>query len=186
MGRRFVWLGFVCACTQDFSVFEPDAAQPVDGSADVANDAAADVAQESSAIDAPQDVATDAPVACTESGAIMFGGHCYWLVTQNAKQAQAATACMNAGAHLVTITSSAEQSAVVALGNTERWTDLYRTTGAATDANYAWLTGESRNGYSAWAPNEPNNTGQCATLLGTGLWNDQNCGQSLDYICERE
>jgi len=183
---RVLWLGFVCACTQDFSVFDPDAAQLVDGSPDAPADAViADVAKES-ASDASQDVAADVPVACTETGAILFGGHCYWLVTQNAKQAQAVTACTNAGAHLVTITSAAEQTAVIALGTTERWMGLYRTSGAATDANYAWLTGESRAGYSAWAPNEPNNTGQCASLLGTGLWNDQNCGQSLDYICERE
>jgi len=38
----------------------------------------------------------------------------------------------------------------------------------------------------AWAPGEPNGTGQCATLLATGLWNDQDCTLSLASICERE
>lgn len=189
MGRRVLWLGFACACTQDFSAFEPDASQLSDGSADASSSDAAitDVAQESSTVDAPQDVAPDAPVKCTEAGAITFDNHCYWFVPQKAKQAMAATACTNAGAHLVTITSAPEQAAVIALGATmERWTDLFRASGAATDANYAWLTGESRSGYSAWAPNEPNNSGQCGTLLNTGLWNDQDCGMSLAYICERE
>ena len=40
MVRRVAWLALICACTQDFSVFEPDGSGPNDGSTDVtANDA---------------------------------------------------------------------------------------------------------------------------------------------------
>lgn len=189
-----VWLCAACACTQNFGQFEPDGSGPSDGSADVAADvsnpaeggvdAAVDApAQESGPIDAAPDV----PVACTESGAIQYGGHCYFLVTTAATFAAATTACMNAGAHLVSITTAGEQAAVIVLGTgTERWIGLYRNNGPPKDGTYQWITGESRNGYSAWSPGEPNGTGQCGTLLGTGLWNDEDCSLSLAYVCERE
>jgi len=197
MVRRVAWLALVCACTQDFSVFEPDGSDPNDGSTDVTvNDAGpdvvtADVAKDTFVQDVAQDVipdvVPDAPVACTETGAIMFGGHCYYLVTTTQNQSTASTGCKNAGAHLVTITTSGEQAAVIALGTgTERWTDLVHNGNPVKDANYSWATGESRNGFNAWSPGEPNGTGQCATLLGTGLWNDQDCTISLSSICERE
>jgi len=94
---------------------------------------------------------------------------------------------MNAGAHLVTITTSAEQTAVIALGSgTERWIGLFRNSGAAVDTSYTWITGEGRNGFSAWSSGEPNSSGQCVRLLATGLWADQDCTLSLASICERE
>ena len=199
MVRRVVWLGLLCACTQDFSVFELDgSAPPSDGSTDVTvQDAGqdvttADVAKDTFVQDVAQDVipdvAPDAPVVCTETGAITYNNHCYFLVSTTATQSVAATTCQNAGAHLVTITDANEQAAVIVLGaTTERWTDLYRSGGPPKDQTYAWLTGENRNGYKAWAPGEPNGTGQCATLLATtGLWNDQDCTLSLASICERE
>ena len=201
MVRRVLWLGLLSACTQDFSVFDPDgAAPPSDGSTDVTvqQDAGQDavtadvVAKDTSVQDVAvqdviPDVAPDAPVTCTETGAITYNNHCYFLVTTTQTQAAAATNCTNAGAHLVTITDANEQAAVIVLGaTTERWTDLFRNGGPAKDMNYKWLTGEARNGFSAWSPGEPNGTGQCATLLGTGLWNDQDCTVSLASICERE
>ena len=197
MVRRIAWLALVCGCTQDFSVFEPDGSVPNDGGStdvtvnDAGPDVTADVAKDTFVQDVVQDVisdvAADAPVVCTETGAITYNGHCYYLVSTTATQSAAATTCQNAGAHLVTITTAGEQAAVIALGTgTERWTDLYRNGGAVKDQTYNWLTGESRNGFNAWSPGEPNGTGQCATLLGTGLWNDKDCALSLAYICERQ
>ena len=178
-----------------FRCFDPDGSGPNDGSTDVTvneagPDVTADVAKDTFVQDVVQDVipdvAPDAPVACTETGAITYNGHCYFLVATTQTQSAAATNCQKAGAHLVTITTSGEQAAVIVLGTTtERWTDLFRNGGPAKDMNYKWLTGESRNGYNAWSPGEPNGTGQCATLLGTGLWNDQDCTLSLASICER-
>ena len=209
MRAHVLWLCAVCACTQDFGQFDPlDASAPdatgdssapdaapdaavdvaVDVAADVAKDAPADVGANDAAPDVgPVDAATDAPVACTETGAILYAGHCYFLVSGAQDFNTAKTACTNAGAHLVTITTAGEQAAVIALGTgTERWMGLFRNGGAAKDGFYAWITGEGRNGFSAWSPNEPNGTGQCGALLGTGLWNDENCALSLASICERE
>lgn len=204
MVRRLVWLGLSCAsawaCTQDFSVFDPDGGTPPsDGSNDVVTppdagqkdvttaDVSKDVAPQDVVQDVIVDVAPDVPVVCTETGGIVYNNHCYFLVTTAQTQAAAATGCTNVGAHLVTITDANEQAAVIVLGaTTERWTDLFRNGGPAKDQNYKWLTGESRNGFNAWSPGEPNGTGQCGTLLGTGLWNDQDCTLSLASICERE
>jgi collectin sub-family protein 10 len=197
MVRRLVWLGLLCSCTQDFSIFDPDgSAPPSDGSTETGVDAGqdvvtADVAKDTFVQDVVQDVAADvapdAPVTCTETGAITYNNHCYFLVTTTQAQAAAATNCQNAGAHLVTITTAGEQAAVIALGTgTERWNDLVHNGVPVKDQNYSWATGESRNGYNAWSPGEPNGTGQCGSLLGTGLWNDQDCTISLSSICERE
>ena len=136
MVRRVLWLGLLCSCTQDFSVFDPDgSAPPTDGSFDQVTveagqdaqpvDSGKDVTVQDAPVDVVPDVKPDAPVACTETGALMFGGHCYFLVTTTLTQTAAGTGCANAGAHLVTITTSGEQAAVIALGTgTERWTDL--------------------------------------------------------------
>jgi hypothetical protein len=195
MVRRFLLVGLACGCTQDFGQFDGDAsatdvaadttgdvAPPVDATTDVGDSSP----KEAAADTGPVDAATDA-VACTESGAILFGGHCYFLVTTLQTYQNAMAGCTNAGAHLVSVTTAAEQNAVIALGaNTERWNGLYRNNGAATDANYAWITGEGRNNYSAWSPGEPNGSGQCVRFLAGGLWADQNCAATIASICERE
>ena len=199
MVRRVLWLGLVCACTQDFSAFDPDGSTPPsDGASDQVSveagpdaqpvEAGKDVTVQDAPADiGPADVKPDVPIVCTETGAITYNNHCYFLVTTTQTQSAASAGCVNAGAHLVTITSAGEQAAVIALGTgTERWTDLVHNGVPVKDSNYSWANGESRNGYSAWSPGEPNGTGQCGTLVATGLWNDQDCTVSLASICERE
>jgi len=179
---RPVWLllALACGCTQDFGAFEP----APDGSAGDASDASqpADASDASSTVDAPVDAA-----ACTEPGAVVFGGHCYFLVETMQTFDAAETECASTGAHLVTITGSAEQSTVAAIGaGIERWIGLERTTGPATDANYQWVTGEARDGFNAWAPGEPRGVGMCGRMLANGTWADQDCSATLASICERE
>ena len=196
MLRRVALLGLVCACTQNFDAFDPADGAAVEAGPDAtASDAAPDVGppQDSGAQDATADVGptdaapeAEAGVPCTETGSIVYGGHCYFPVATTQNFNAAKTACTNVGAHLVTITTAGEQTAVEALGTGERWIGLYRSGGPPKDQTYAWITGELRNGYADWAPGEPNGTGQCGTLLGTGLWNDEDCTQPLASICERE
>lgn len=192
MRSRALLLCLACACTQDFGQFEPkdDAAAPSESGTDASGpDATADATgPETGGPDAAApDAAPEAGVPCTETGAIQYGGHCYFLVSTTQNFNAAKSGCTGAGAHLVTITTAGEQAAVIALGTgTERWIGLYRNGGPAKDAMYTWITGEGRNGFSAWSPGEPNGTGQCGTLLATGLWNDEDCTISLASICERE
>jgi len=199
MLRRVALLGLVCACTQNFDAFDPvDGATAEGGPDGMLADAAGDVATESGPQDAsPKDAApdvgptdaapeADAAVPCTEAGSIVYGGHCYFPIATTQDFNAAKTGCANVGAHLLTITTGGEQTAVQALGTGERWIGLFRTNGPPKDQTYTWITGEARNGYADWAPGEPNGTGQCGTLLGTGMWNDEDCTLSLASICERE
>ncbi len=171
---------FACACTQDFGPFEP-----TDG-------AVADAPAEIGADGAPSDAGpTDAPadaVACTESGAILFGGHCYFLNIGTQSFFTAMNGCAAVGAHLVTITSTAEQSAVSPLGaGTERWIGLRRQNGSPPqDSSYTWITGEPRAGFATWAAGEPNGSGSCGAMLPASNWADESCSQAFSSICERE
>ncbi len=202
MVRRVFLLCAMCSCAQDFDAFEPvDGAAPADVSAEAAADAAVESGVNDATVDVAQDVATkdvtpdvpvdvtpDAPVPCTETGAVQYGGHCYFLMSGAQDFNTSKANCKQANnAHLVTITTAGEQAAVMGLGSgSERWIGLFRSSGPAKDQFYAWVTGEGRNGYSDWAPGEPNGTGQCGTWLSTGLWNDEDCSISLASVCERE
>ncbi len=182
-GRVFLASIFTLAvassgCTQDFDVFVGDS-----GIAAEAGDASTDSPMDAIVADAPSDGA----VACTEPGAVLFAGHCYFELTTLEDATTAKTNCTNAGAHLVTITGSAEQTAVQAIGvGDERWLGLFRTAGQPIDANYAWLDGESRAGYSNWKPGEPDGSGMCVRLEADGTWGDDDCTNMHDAICERE
>jgi hypothetical protein len=167
-------------------------------SSDASSDAAADAHDAASgdgggmtdAADATaKNDASDAAVPCTEVGAVTFGGHCYFdLGGSNAFNA-ASTACMAVGAHLVTISSSAESSAVATLGTTaDRWMGLSKmTSAAAADASYHFITGEARGSYSNWATGEPNGSGDCVRMKAGGVqWGDDVCTNLHDAICERE
>jgi hypothetical protein len=193
MRALVLWLCAACACTQDFTQFDPTDGAVVDTATDqggpdgVAPEAGPDAPVDAPAETGPVDAAPDVTVACTESGAIMYGGHCYFLVTTQDTFANSSTTCTNAGAHLVTITTSGEQAAVIALGSgTERWTGLQKTAAPQKDSSYTWITNESRNNYSAWSPGEPTGTGACGKLLAGGLWAAQDCATTLACICERQ
>lgn len=109
-----------------------------------------------------------------------FGGHCYF-VADVAAFATARGACKAKGAHLVTITSSAEQAFVAGLTSTDTWIGLERVSGKLD----TWVTGEPV-GYALWAPGEPNGSGSCVRLRSDHLWGDNNCSLEYPAICERE
>ena len=82
-------------------------------------------------------------------------GHCYFPLATRATWNVSRDNCANAGAHLVTITSAAEQNFVQALvGATNRWIALSRF-GAPT---FNWLGGEAVT-YTNWDTSEPNASG---------------------------
>ena len=96
---------------------------------------------------------------------------------------------MSQGAHLVTITSSAESGAIGSISpGVDRWIGLSRTAVApAVDSSYQWITGEPRAGYSSWSPGEPNGSGTCVRMKAGGVqWADDGCTDQRDAICERE
>lgn len=92
--------------------------------------------------------------------------------------------CAAIGAHLVTITSAAEQAFVAALVGRDAWIGAFQGVGEGT---WFWSTGE-RFDYTNWGPNQPDDSGgneDCAQLVGaTGAWNDRNCTARLPAVCE--
>jgi hypothetical protein len=120
---------------------------------------------------------------------VSFGGHCYFALGSTNGFTAASNACKAVGAHLVTISSSAESNAVAPLSNgVDRWMGLSKAAAApATDASYLFITGEARGSYSNWAAGEPNGSGNCVRMKAGGVqWGDDVCTTLHDAVCERE
>ena len=131
---------------------------------------------------------TDTGPPCSDPGGMLFGGHCYFPITTTSTWSTAKTACESTSAHLVTITSAAEQAFVAAMDPTnQRWIGLSRPVAAPpTDPkSFVWVTAEAVS-YTNWAPTEPNGSGECVRLRNTNDWGDQACTVTYDAICERE
>jgi hypothetical protein len=171
----------------------------IDSTTDAANNKAPDTSDTSTdasdgpSTDAPGATdggdASDAAIPCTEVGAVSFGGHCYFALGTTNDFDAASSACMAVSAHLVTISSSAESTAVTPISTSvDRWMGLSKNAAdPATDASYQFITGEPRGTYSNWYPGEPNGSGNCVRMKAGGVqWADDDCANLHDAICERE
>ncbi len=159
---------------------------------------ASDSGSKDTAPDAPQDAA-DAPVDagfdCSSVSGIVFMGHCYFGKTGPFTWDAAATSCPF-GAHLVTITSAAEQAvAQQILPNQDRWIGMREpATAPNMEQFYYWVTGEPftpGTSYTNWdvfsdADREPNFTGDCVRMEFNSKWADDTCTKAYSAICERE
>jgi hypothetical protein len=169
----------------------PDTAKPDTSAPDTS--APDTSAPDTSAPDAPApdgsatDSAADgAAVACTEPGGKVYNGHCYFALTANVTGDAAKAACETRGAHLVTITSLGEQAFVAAIrpGN-DRWIGLRSTMTSSMPSAFKWVTAEPVT-YSNWGGGQPNNGGLCVAMRGDDSWNDRDCTETNETICERE
>ena len=109
-----------------------------------------------------------------------YNGHSYYRSTSSATWTTARTNCTNMGGHLVTITSSGENSFVF---NTwpSGWIGF---NDEVVEGQWRWVTGESVT-YTNWNSGEPNNAGNedYAQFVGGGKWNDLP-NTSLPYVIE--
>lgn len=161
--KRFLFC-LLASCTQDFGTYElkSDAMAPSD--AMMSND-----------------TMTGDSGGCSGT---TFMGHCYFLVTA-ASFSGTSTACMGQSAHLVTIGSAAEQTAVQGVGSGDRWIGLSRMQAQQpVDMNYVWVNGDPRT-YANWAPGEPNGSGTAVRMRLDGTWADTSDTNSYPGICER-
>jgi len=112
-----------------------------------------------------------------------YNGHSYYRSTGTAVWTTARTNCSNMGGHLVTITSSGEQSFLFGLWPSG-WIGL---TDEVTEGTWRWVTGESYS-YSNWNSGEPNNAGNedYVQFVSNGRWNDLPNNYSLPYVLEFE
>lgn len=116
-------------------------------------------------------------------------GHTYTFVSTPRSYADAKSACMNAGAHLATITNATEDAWLLdqernMFGGGAWW---FGYTDSAVEGVWRWDDGMG-NGYVNWSPGEPNNQNNedCGlhNSFTNGKWNDSNCANSFKYVCE--
>lgn len=161
-----------------------DTTSPSEAGGDVSVEVALDTA--SPAVDSAADAPSDASKPCTDAGAKVSQGHCYFPTSPGSWN-DAKKACEKVGAHLVTITSEIEQLFVASFGGiTERWIGFERKMGDPVfKESYKWITAEP-NVIDKWSLTEPNNSGTCGEMTASGLWADADCASFFPGLCERE
>jgi hypothetical protein len=128
---------------------------------------------------------TDTAVPCADPGGVLYAGHCYFRAGAKQPYDIARTTCGSRGAHLVTITSAAEQSFVQSLGLGEAWLGLSRPLGAPpVPSSYVWITGEPVT-FTKWQIGEPNGSGVAVRMIFID-WSDTSSSSLYEAICERE
>ena len=112
--------------------------------------------------------------------------HAYRTLYALRTHPEATADCAALGAHLVTITSAAEQAFVASIAGRDVWIGAFQGTGEGT---WFWSTGE-RWEFTAWGVGQPDDAGaneDCAHVAAaTGLWNDRACTARLPYLCEAD
>ena len=112
-----------------------------------------------------------------------YNGHSYYRSTGSAVWTTARTNCSNMGGHLVTITTSGEQTFIYNLWPSG-WIGL---TDEVTEGTWRWVTGETYS-YKNWNTGEPNNSNNedYVQFVSNGRWNDLPNNQNLPYVLEFE
>jgi len=112
-----------------------------------------------------------------------YNGHSYYRSTGTAFWTNAKSNCAAMGGHLVTITTSGENSFIFGIWPSG-WIGL---TDEVTEGTWRWVTGETYS-YTSWNPGEPNNAGNedYVQFVGGGKWNDLPNNYSLPYVLEFE
>ena len=110
-----------------------------------------------------------------------YNGHSYYRSTGTANWTTAKSNCVAMGGHLVTVTSSGENSFLFGLWPSG-WIGL---TDEVTEGTWKWVTGETFS-YTNWNSGEPNNSGNedYIQFVSGGRWNDLNNSSSLAYVIE--
>lgn len=125
-------------------------------------------------------------------------GRDYELVTTTATWEDARVAAIEAGGHLVNISSEKEQACVreiedgndVWIGASDQAEEgMWRWTGVKKGLFWRGDGSGTAYGYENWNGGEPNNSGNedCAVMFDDGLsslWNDSDCGNMYAYIIE--
>jgi hypothetical protein len=112
-----------------------------------------------------------------------YNGHSYYRSTGTATWTTARSNCLNMGGHLVTITTSGEQSFIFNIWPSG-WIGL---TDEVSEGTWRWVTGETYS-YTNWNSGEPNNAGNedYVQFVSNGRWNDLPNNVSLPYVLEFE
>jgi cysteine-rich repeat protein len=113
-------------------------------------------------------------------------GNCYAYFPELVSWDDANTACLLVGAHLVSVQSVTEQTALAAGVPADAWIGL---TDQNSEGTYLWYEGPEEvltPTCTNWAT-APAGAGDCAAIESTnGTWSEASCVASLGYVCEHE
>lgn len=117
-------------------------------------------------------------------------GGCYMLFDnqQNWDAARVACEALGPDTHLATVADAAENQLISDLAGSARvW---IAGSDAGNEGNWIWYNGEAF-AFDNWRSGEPNDgdgNEDCMSLEGDrgGSWDDQPCGESKRFVCERE
>jgi hypothetical protein len=111
-----------------------------------------------------------------------YNGHSYYRSTGSMTWTAAKQACLNMGGHLVTVTTTTENTFIFNLWP-NGWIGL---TDEVVEGQWRWVTGETFS-WANWNGGEPNNSNNedYIQFVGGGKWNDLP-NTSLPYVLEFE
>jgi hypothetical protein len=125
---------------------------------------------------------------------------CYAFCPSGQTHANAEGRCTGWGGHLASLASVDEQNCVVARFLTQGltgdvWMGLRQNGGGTPTEGWGYLDGTPYTGFMMWHTGQPddydmmegNNEEQCGDMEAgwTWDWNDESCGDSQGYVCER-
>lgn len=120
----------------------------------------------------------------------VYNGHGYWFCEDNLDWDEARAACMAIGGDLLSINDEAEQTYVAeridAIGGTQWLVGLNQknASGQGVDGTWQWVDGsDPAAGYNNWGSGEPD-SGDCAIMNSSGVWQDFSCGNGENWVCE--
>ena len=99
--------------------------------------------------------------------------------------ADASADCQAAGLQLASVQSAAQNVLLLtAAADNIVWIGG---TDAESEGAWVWSPSNTPLSYINWNAGEPNNYGgeDCMQIYTDGKWNDQNCGDSLKYVCQQ-
>lgn len=110
-----------------------------------------------------------------------FNNHLYYISNNTSTWAEAKDSCINAGGHLVTITSQTENNWISSQYTSQAWIGL---TDEIQEGDFRWVTNEPLV-FERWWPGQPDNydggEDYCEINYGgVGYWNDQKNDHSWD------
>ncbi|MBN2493611.1 MAG: hypothetical protein JXR96_03380 [Deltaproteobacteria bacterium] len=117
-----------------------------------------------------------------------IGGHVYSFCDDGVSWDEAEQLCQSYGAHLVTIDGEAENGQIRdvmidVLHTGDFWIGY---SDKDLEGSWGWADGSAPS-YVNWGGGEPNGgTGEnCAEVFSNGRWNDTNCSDRKEFVCER-
>ncbi len=133
---------------------------------------------------------TSSPIEYKIANSTSYNNHTYALYDVETNWKDAKAACEMLGGHLVVITSSAENTAVVELAESGSMAKgyLFGASDEETEGTWKWVTGESFS-YSNWGSSEPSGGSEnyLEYYLPKSYWNDTTISSdSRGFICEFE